>query len=396
MSGTWLFTELVRIADDESESAYVREGARQRAALMAAQTTDAMSADVERRTQALRAQQEAERLVNATHVPGRGLLTWEDMEDDADVEWFVPHMIPAGATTNMIVGRRNLGKTALYLGACVSVAAGIDFLGSPTRQGTVLFILGEGRQGFMQRVYAYALDNGIDPDTLRDKLHFYDGGSINNDASLDSMADAIADIRPDIVVVDTYSMVAGSADEDKAALANMTLARMRSAAPDSAVLYIHHPRKSDENTEKPVTRGSGALDGAMDVLGTLFVDTKYKPKSGEAQQWLAYSTEGDHGGKNRHGELTTIRGIYLENVSHEHNGKTYEAVVVRQDTSGDMSKGEEWVRKNLTTGLAVTVASLVESTGVVRATIQRYLNEAPNVDVEKGSGSNPHVYTRKF
>lgn len=75
-------------------------------------------------------------------------------------------------------------------------------------------------------------------------------------------------------------------------------------------LVVHHPRKSEEDTDHPILRGSGALDGRADVVMTMYRDRKFLPKTGEKADYMALSTD-DHGGKNRSAATETIQGLYL-------------------------------------------------------------------------------------
>ena len=83
----------------------------------------------------------------------------------------------------------------------------------------------------------------------------------------------------------------------------------------AALLFVHHPNKATQDTESPVMRGSGSLEGRADVVMTMYLEKKYISPIGEKQKWVALSTEMDHQGKNRSAETETFHGLYLASVA---------------------------------------------------------------------------------
>lgn len=339
----------------------------------------------------IKGQVEAERRIAAENYTGGRELSWEEMLDDAALEWLVDGLIAKG-TVNFLVAKSNLGKTFTYTAMMLSLVTGQDFLGRATIPGKVVFVLGEGKQGFMLRVLAWCQENEIDPELVRSRCAFYDGGNLNNDASIADLGALIDRVQPSVIVLDTYAALSGVADEDKSALASITVNRARALAPDAALLLVHHPNKSTEDKDNLVMRGSGALAGTADTVMTMYLDRKYKSKGAGKHDFLALSTEREHGGKNRHAQRVTIQGLYLKSVDVEGRGET--AVLVHDD-SGSLSPHDVFVMTHMTPGETVTLKDVQEAAGVSDKTAREHLQKSALVDVTTREGDRAKYYTMK-
>lgn len=257
-----------------------------------------------------KARQDALRRIAAEVFAGTEVLTWEDLETTYTA-FLVQDFVPLDSIC-FLVARPNLGKTFAYIDLVCRMAFGMKWLGKETRQAKTIIVLGEGRSGFLDRIKAWCDAHGKDIEHLKTWVKFVDGANLNNDQSLQILRDAAADWGAELLVLDTWANVHGGASEDDAATNSITLNNATTIAPGAALLFIHHPRKSDEESEKPIMRGSSALNGRADVVMTMYRDKKYIPSSGGKRDWIALSTEAQHAGKNRTGRRETVRGIYLE------------------------------------------------------------------------------------
>lgn len=353
--------------------------------------------DVDTRYRAMKVEQEAKRRLASENYSGGRELSWDELAD-AKLSWLVGDCIARG-TTNFLVAKSNTGKTFAYVDMILAMATARSFLGKRTEQAKVLVVLGEGKFGFHERILGWLKRHDIDPAEVRPYLSFYEGGNLNNGASLDDMKRVIQKHNPELVILDTWAATSGISDENDAALASATLNAAREAAPDAALLFTTHPTKSSEDGEHPILRGSGALAGAADCIMTMYADPKYKSASGKDRDYLAFSTEREHGGKNRNARRQTIRGLYLEAI--EVAGDT---AVLMHDTSGSLSTADVWVMENLTVGEEVTSTDLTNSDMNLNAdgskqhsksTIERYLKDSALVTLTaEGKGNKPNVYTR--
>jgi hypothetical protein len=120
------------------------------------------------------------------------------------------------------------------------------------------------------------------------------------------------------------------------------------------------------DTDHRILRLSGALDGRADVVMTMYRDRKFLPKSGEKANFMALSTDEDHGGKNRSASTETLHGLYLS--------ERLSSAVFRQLSSESMSKASRYVLDHLVGRM--TVAQFEAATGQSTSTATRYLKDA--------------------
>ena len=166
-------------------------------------------------------------------------------------------------------GAPKCGKSYLGLGLGLAIAEGKPFLGKATRQGTVIYIAGEGINGIVDKVAA-----AIGPERARDgsdPIHraFYVLAGMPNLTDPGAMQRILLAIRelgvkPALVIIDTMARAIGAGGLDENSTKDM--ARMVAALDHlreqttAAVLGMHHAGKSGTD------RGSSALRGAADVF----------------------------------------------------------------------------------------------------------------------------------
>jgi hypothetical protein len=330
-----------------------------------------------------KARNEAKRLVASEDYRGSDELSWDQMEDNS-TSYIVDDLIPDNAVV-FFFAKRNLGKTYAYLDMVLRCQFGMDWLGKPTRAVKTLIVLGEGQNGFVDRIRAWCDRHGKDYESLRECISFVSGANLNNDESLARIR-AVADREEvELVIFDTYAAVSGSASEDDAALNSTTMNRAASIRPGSTLFFVHHPRKAEEDSEHPVMRGSGSLEGRADVVLSMFRDRKFAPRSGEKYEWLAISTDGDHGGKNRTAALETIRGLYLDEEG--------DSAVFSQIDSESVSRAGRTVADKLTTPMtARDFAPLINKS---EKTARRQLEQAvaEGIAIATPSSTGAKIYS---
>ena len=340
------------------------------AAAAAGVTTDeanleaAISAEVVK----LKVKTEAERRVASEDYTGSELLSWEDLED-AHREYLIQDLVPQGGQV-WTVARSNLAKTFTYTDAVCRMATGMPWMGKATKQAKTLIVLGEGKTGYMSRLKAWAKANGKDLAELRPWMFFMDRANLNNDESLKRIQDVATAEGIELVVFDTWAATSGVQREEDNALNSVTLSRIVDAVPDATLWFIHHPRKAEEDSDAPVMRGAGALQGRADVVMTMYRDHKFIPATGERFDFIALSTEAEHNGKNRDAQTETIRGLYLDEVVLD-NGDI--GRVLHQVSSETISKQARTVREVLTHEM--DVRQFMEAAKVSKPTAYRYLEK---------------------
>jgi hypothetical protein len=165
-------------------------------------------------------------------------------------------------TTGAIVAPRGEFKTFVARDLGLSVATGRNFLGRKTRQGRVLYILGEGGDGFGLRLRAWAKGHHTD---LPDAFEIIPTAvQLCQETQIDLLLATIADMPepPAVVLIDTYNRATVGMDENAAqdtGLAVAALDRIR-VSTGATVVILHHPAKAGG------IRGSSALESALDTI----------------------------------------------------------------------------------------------------------------------------------
>ncbi len=163
-----------------------------------------------------------------------------------EVPFVVDDLLRAGSIA-CLVGRSGLGKSAFLYQLCVSVAAGVPFLGHNTRQGKAIY---------------FDFENGLaQVDTMIKTLSQFQGlasppeqllccNANDPEASSTITGNCIPAIirkeEPALVVIDSLSAAFPGAEEKNSA-ASETLATLREAARSSgtSVVFVHHLRKAN-------------------------------------------------------------------------------------------------------------------------------------------------------
>ena len=256
---------------------------------------------------------ESERRISAEFYVGSDELTFDDLES-FEMSYLVDSLIPEDSIC-FLVAKRNVGKTFAYIDMVCSMAAGIPWLGKTTRQAKTTIVLGEGRNGFIDRLKAWCEQHSFKYEDLRPWLSFVDGANLNSDVSIDKIRKVTQRERSELIIFDTWSNTSGVSKEEDGALNSLTMNRAIKIQNGAALLFVHHPNKATQDSDAPVMRGSGSLEGRADVVMTMYLDKKHISPIGEKQKWIALSTEMDHQGKNRSAETETFHGLYLASVA---------------------------------------------------------------------------------
>lgn len=342
-------------------------------------TDDDYAEDLEARVREMRLSRDARRLLAAEDSTGGDIVTWDELAAHG-VDWLVDDLI-ARASITFLVARANTGKTFAFIDMVCRMAHGLPWLGKSTRKAKTLIILGEGASGIVQRFQAWCDFHGGDIETVREWVTFVGQFNINSDDQLAKVQAHAEDAE--LIILDTYAATSGVESEDDAALQSLTLNRARSINPDAALFFTHHPRKAEEDTDKPVMRGSGAMSGAADTVMTLWRDRGYIAEDGTDADFLALSTEANHAGKNRNAQTETFHGLYLR----EHD----ESAVMAQVGGEALNKWDRLIRRHLRGEM--TLAEFCTAAQVSERAARPRLTNSHYVIVHEGSGRRPSRYS---
>jgi len=172
----------------------------------------------------------------------------------------IPFLAWQGRVT-LLAAREKLGKSTLAGAAAAAVSSGRRFLGRPTREGSVLWLSLEEHPGdIARRFQRFGARQGITVGSVTAK-------------PLEDLDCAARALEPTLVVVDTLAPLASNRVHDPSSSMAwtkvMTVLAAVAREVDSAVLVLHHSRKSDGTY-----RDSTAIGAGCDVLFEMKADSR--------------------------------------------------------------------------------------------------------------------------
>jgi len=193
----------------------------------------------------------------AKRLKGKDFLALET----ESISWVFPGIIPSRGVF-VIGGHAGTGKTTFAYDAVGSLLLGEEFLGEkPVKTGPVLIVTGDELPCFTQDKL---IDRGIPLDNDNWDI------ILNWDVSQwDVLEEAIADIRPALVVIDSFSSIHRDPSFDEnSSQAKSTIYDLEALtnAYNCGCILIHHLSKSKENQGVAKLRGSSAIAAAASVV----------------------------------------------------------------------------------------------------------------------------------
>lgn len=145
-----------------------------------------------------------------------------------------------------IFGDQGSYKSAIAVALAGSVATGLPFYGAKVRQAAAAFIAGEGVGGMRKRLRAWLMANGFrEGDEPLPPIAVTEGPASLTD-NCEQLKSTISEIEAqltapvELVIIDTLSANFGSGEENSASDMSLAIANARRAAPDAALVVIHH------------------------------------------------------------------------------------------------------------------------------------------------------------
>ena len=205
--------------------------------------------------------------------PSVQFLKLKDIAELPPQEWLVDDLVPAVSLV-CAYGAPKAGKTFLLLSMGLHITTGLPWMGKKTRQGAIVYIVGEGARGLQKRLEAQKKHYGIG-----DEAPFYVIGRAVNFTD----KKAVRELREDIedlmvaegqtlaaIMVDTVARAMPGADENAVKEMGIFILgcdQLRERL-GCTVFAIHHSGKDLSRG----ARGSNSLLGAVD--GELVVEKK--------------------------------------------------------------------------------------------------------------------------
>ena len=214
-----------------------------------------------------RARRKAKRVVDAEEAPTRAplqALTLEQLFDRRTPDYLVDQLLPEGALAELVGDSETLKSFfAIDLGLTIA-AKQCDFFGlAVVRHGPVLYVAAEGAGSFQFRLRAWGTEHQVD---IKSVPFFTIASPINlRDASFqEELQRIVSEVRPVVIIVDTlHRCIPGAEENSSRDLGEVVgFATRLQADSGAAVLFLHHPPKSDPDGRG---RGSGALYYAADT-----------------------------------------------------------------------------------------------------------------------------------
>lgn len=175
--------------------------------------------------------------------------------------WLIKGWLPDSGLA-MLFGPSGAGKTFAALSMAASIASGKPWHGHKVRQGSVIYLAGEGHYGLRMRVAAWAQQHG--PEGLENLYISNRGIDLDAPQAAAEVIRAIKEPSPDrvaLVVIDTLATHFGG-EENSARDTRQLLAAAQviGRAYSCSVMLIHHTGLGPSDR----ARGSSSLKAAMD------------------------------------------------------------------------------------------------------------------------------------
>ena len=187
-------------------------------------------------------------------------------EEPPPVPWIVEGLAVEGCLT-MVSGREGEGKSLLAQAVAAGVELGEEVAGLACRQGRALIVDGEnGEYEIHRRVHSLGLPATVE---VREAENFH------LESDLDELISVVEDVRPTLLVLDSFSSLWPGGDENDPPKVTKTLAPLRNYVRSQGVaaLLLHHLPKSGSNY-----RGTTAI-GANVELGFKLSRDKDDPEN---------------------------------------------------------------------------------------------------------------------
>jgi KaiC/GvpD/RAD55 family RecA-like ATPase len=185
--------------------------------------------------------------------------TEDDIDQLPDLEYLIEKILQKG-TVSMIYGPGGTGKTfnALHISYCI--AHGLDWFGYAVKQGLVWYINTEGGRGLKPRTRAWRKEHNrgktSNIEFITWPVHLKD----HRQELLDTLADA--ERKPDLLVVDNYSMCATGTNQNDQMEVTQTLGALHEIARlyGCHCLVVHHSNWTGK------VNGSAAFKNHVDTM----------------------------------------------------------------------------------------------------------------------------------
>lgn len=191
-------------------------------------------------------------------------LSIEETVNAPPLTWLIDGMILEHGLS-FVYGKPGKGKSFLSLDMALRVAYGLDWHGRECKQGGVLYIAGEGKGGYRNRMRGWHLHHGIEPNgkafrLLPRAVNFMQPEEVAK--LVRTVKATVGDAK--LVVIDTVARSLPGAEENASKEMGLFVAACDAIKTECGVcvIGIHHSGKDEDRG----MRGSTALEGAGDCV----------------------------------------------------------------------------------------------------------------------------------
>lgn len=279
--------------------------------------------------------------------------------DKPRTSWLVRDWLPARGI-GVLFGPPGSGKSFYALSLALEIARGGEWCGEQLEPATVLYVAAERAEVLGDRQEAWcAYHRAQIPET------FYELAAappLNDGAWCAALEQLVAELRPDLVVIDTLAQVTlGVNENDGAEWGNIgkALGRIRDASEGGTVLAVHHTGK---DTSRGM-RGHTALLGGADI--TLELEAR--------DESIVVSVDKVNAGREPLPEWYRLERLLLDPLPGGEVAR--DAAVLVASSSAVSGSGAPSSRRS---DLLVLLAGDFEDTGITRVQVQTSLNVSIN------------------
>jgi len=194
------------------------------------------------------------------------LYTGKAIANIPEPGWLIDGVLPAESLT-LAYGPKGNGKSFVAVDMAMSIAHGIPWAGHAVRQGTGLYVVGEGASGIGRRQDAWLKHHHIDDDYpviwVPRRVNLMD------DLQVAELVEIVTEERPLVVFIDTLNRCSLGADENSSKdMGHIVNALDRIRDTGAATVPVHHAGKDLGKGARGHSSLLGAADAVFQVTGS--------------------------------------------------------------------------------------------------------------------------------
>jgi hypothetical protein len=221
---------------------------------------------VEAEARKIEIQTQARQLVETRNGGAFKVMSYDELKASFS-KWLIRGLLPYGL--GFLVGNSGYGKSFVALDLTLSIRTGTPWFGVEVEQRNVLLVLGEGESGYTERIDAWCQYHGMDVDEVKEHVYFITEAHLISLTQQAELSKLVRDLDIGFVLIDTLSTTFGIDDENNNALLSNVMRQLKKALTNTAVMVVHHPTGSSEESDKPKLRGATAIHYNAEYVYTL-------------------------------------------------------------------------------------------------------------------------------